>query len=36
MIVNMPTEEEIAAAQQKLAELKSQPGNWLGKQTSLS
>jgi hypothetical protein len=31
MIVNMPTEEEIAAAQQKLAELKSHPDGWLGK-----
>jgi hypothetical protein len=34
MIVNMPTEEEMAVAQQKLAELKSQQGGWFGKQPS--
>jgi len=31
MIVNMPTEEEMATAQRKLAELKSQPDGWFGK-----
>jgi hypothetical protein len=31
MIVNMPTEEEMADAQQKLAELKSQSDRWVGK-----
>jgi len=30
MVVNMPTEEEMATAQRKLAELKSQPGGWSG------